>query len=127
MRKLLLILCFVLVLPACKQDMTIRGREYILQDYPDTEVLLGFDAHENRFYGEVVNRYFGDYNWDGAESLKMQVQGSTMMMGKPTDMDFEYQYLQDLALVNRIKINPTDIVLYLSDGRTLTYNLKKSL
>ena len=127
MKKIFLILCFILGLSACKQDATILGKEYILKGYPDTEVLLGFDAHENRFYGEVVNRYFGEYNWDGAESLKMQVQGSTMMMGRQADMDFEYQYLQDLTLVNRIQINPTGIVLYLSDGRTLDYTEKEGL
>lgn len=108
-------------LSACSKPETIRGNEYQLLDAPNNaEITITFSDTDNRYYGKVVNRYFGTYTLDG-NSLTFGPTASTMMMGPTELMQAEQQYFQDLAKVQSFEASSNGLTLKLSDGKTLKY------
>ena len=98
------------------------GKKYeLLLNTDEGKITIGFDAKENRFYGQsAVNRYFGIYDADNNE-LKLGAVGATMMMGPQSLMELEMQYLQDLAKVKKYKLDGKKLYLYTDDGKELVF------
>lgn len=109
-----------LCLTACgSEPATIAGHEYMYTPVPDMEITLGFDAHENRYYGHAVNAYFGTYKADG-KTLKLSPAGTTLMMGPRSHMEAERIHLNDLENVRRYRVDEHTLTLILADGREIT-------
>jgi heat shock protein HslJ len=114
MRKMLLNLGLMLSLMGCVATSapSIKGKEFSLND---ANITLAFDKNENKFYGKAVNNYFGVYSLNG-ENIKLELQGSTMMMGAPEEMDEEVKYFNTLNKVTAYTL--TDKVLTLKGDKT---------
>lgn len=104
---------------SCSRGETLPGKTFTLTDSP-VVATLGFDAHENRFFGQVVNNYFGNYT-ASADTITFSTVGTTMMMGPRDEMDFERTYLDDLHQVQSYALQGDTLTLTLSDGRKLHF------
>ena len=122
MKKILSVLALVLVMAACGQkEETFKGKEYTLVDPEnDVEVMLGFDAKENRFYGKIVNNFFGSYELEG-NKIKFGQAGVTMMMGPREAMEVERNFLAMLPEVTNIDLKKQEMVLTTSDKKYILF------
>lgn len=120
MKKLLEFL-FVFVLFGCMQQQKALSGEYkmIVSD-KDAEITIVFDGTD--FAGSSgVNRYFGNFE-QSDNKIKLNVAGSTMMMGPENLMQIEQEYLQNLQQVEEFHINNDTLVLKNSKGLELKFN-----
>lgn len=122
MKKMLLNLSLMLSLAGCTATSTlsIKGNEYGLNN---ANITLAFDKNENKFYGKAVNNYFGVYTLNGA-NIKLELQGSTMMMGAPEEMTKETKYFNDLNKVTTYTLNDNSLILK-GDNIELTFTKSK--
>ena len=124
MSKILSLLAGVLLFAACssQEQNSFVGKEYKLTQAPNnTEISLGFDGKENRYFGKsAVNNYFGAYTLEG-ENLSFGPAGATMMAGPEPLMKAEQEYLQFLADVKSYKLEGKKLILNATDGKTLTF------
>ena len=122
MKKILLNLSLMLSLAGCTATSTpsIKGNEYGLNN---ANITLAFDKNENKFYGKAVNNYFGVYTLNGA-NIKLELQGSTMMMGTPEEMTKETKYFNDLNKVTTYTLNDNSLILK-GDNIELTFTKSK--
>lgn len=109
MKKLILSLLFVMIVSGCSANSkaSLGGKTFSLDG---TNITLGFDKSENKFYGKAVNNYFGVYTKDDA-MLKLELQGSTMMMGSADEMAQEVKYFNDINKVTSYSINGNVLTL----------------
>ncbi len=121
MKKFLTLFAAVLALSSCFKSDTFKGKEYKLLN-TDGKILitLGFDKDENRFFGSVVNRYFGTYTVDG-DKISLETAGSTMMAGPETEMMVEQQYLDVLPTVQTFAFDDGKLVLTTDKDEILTF------
>ncbi len=114
MKKVLFNLALMLSLMGCNANSTpsLKGKEFTLDS---SKITLSFDSKENKFYGKAVNNYFGVYTQD-KNNIKLELQGSTMMMGAPEEMDEEVKYFNTLNKVTAYTL--TDKVLTLKGDKT---------
>ena len=112
MKKVFALVCG-LFLAACNQNSTqdIKGNEYVLIDAPEgMEISLSFDAEAPKFYGQAVNRYFGNYELkDG--SIKFSAIGSTMMAAPEPMMNAETEYFKNLDNIDTIRFENDNLIL----------------
>lgn len=121
MKKILAVLILALGLTACGKPATPKGNDYQLTNAPENaDITLAFSGDDNRYFGKVVNRYFGTYTIEG-DKLTFGPTASTMMMGPENLMKAEQQYLGNLATVQSFKINGDQLTLTLSDNNTLVF------
>ena len=122
MKKMLLNLGLMMSLVGCVATSapSIKGKEFSLND---ANITLAFDDNENKFYGKAVNNYFGVYSLNG-ENIKLELQGSTMMMGAPEEMTKETKYFNDLNKVTTYTINDNSLILK-GDNVELTFKENK--
>lgn len=121
MKKLLSMLILALGLTACGKPATIQGNEYQLTNAPENaEITIAFSGTDNRYFGKVVNRYFGTYTIDG-DKLSFGPTASTMMMGPEPLMKAEQQYFGELATVQSFKADGDMLTLTLNDNKTLVF------
>lgn len=118
MKKLLSLITLPLFLSACQENQVqLNGHAY-KYELNGTPVLIAFDKNDNRYFGKVVNNYFGSYSQkDG--NFTFYLAGSTMMMGPDKDMDSERQWFQLLNQVTAVEKTQTDLILKLEDGKTI--------
>ena len=121
MKKIFAVLNLLLLLGACstgaEENAGFVGKNYQMQDaWNNTVITLGFAADEPRFYGSVVNNYFGNYQTDG-NKITFGDAGSTMMMGPREEMEAERNYLQVLPQISSYRMDGTDLILSASDGK----------
>ena len=109
MKKMLLNLSLMLSLAGCTATSTpsIKGNEYSLNN---ANITLAFDKNENKFYGKAVNNYFGVYTLNGA-NIKLELQGSTMMMGSPDEMEAETKYFSELNKITSYSLKDNTLTL----------------
>ncbi len=71
MKKMLYGLFLVVILAACTCRATgLSSKEYVLIDsVNEVPIVIGFDTENQRYFGSVVNRYFGNYRVDGDELI----------------------------------------------------------
>ena len=125
MKKMFLNLFLMLSISGCalNTSTTLKGKEYTLQD---TNYTLIFDKEENKFYGKAVNSYFGIYTLD-KNNIKLELQGSTMMMAHPAEMEKETKYFNNLNQITTYSINDNNLILQGNNVElkyTPTHNLK---
>ena len=110
------------LLAACSaQDNSFKGKEYKMSDTANNaEITLAFAQDENRYFGKVVNNYFGQYETEG-NTLKFGPAGATMMAGPENLMKAESQYLMTLPQVNAFVLEGKNLTLKTSDGKDLIF------
>lgn len=123
MKKSLLALAAFVMLVSCssKPEQSFKGKEYqLLQAQNNAVVTLGFAAEEPRFFGKIVNNYFGEYKLNG-NKIKFNPAGSTMMMGPEPEMEAEQNFLGILPhIVSWHFVNQT-LVLTTDNGQELAF------
>ncbi len=121
MKKLFAFLGLALMAAGCSRQPEFQGKSYQLQEAQNNAtVILEFAADEPRYYGAVVNRYFGTYELDG-NKIKFGPAGVTMMMGPEDQMEAEYNYLQILPRIISYKMDGTNLVLITNNGQELGF------
>ncbi len=122
MKKLFLLSSIVLLGACGEKNANLRGNayQYTLNNVP---IIIAFDKNENRYFGKVVNNYFGTYTQNGGE-LTLHLGGSTMMIGPANEMAVEQTWLETLPTVTKVTQTKTGIILTLKDGTKI--NLKKT-
>ena len=121
MKKILALFVAVFALSSCFKSETFKGKEYkLLNTDGKVRITIGFDKEENRFYGSVVNRYFGTYTVDG-NKITFSPAGSTMMAGPQMEMMVEKQYLELLPTIQTFKFEDGDIVFTTDKDEILTF------
>ncbi len=122
MKKLLSLMFALTLTAACSaQENSFKGKEYKMNDAANNaEITLGFDAKESRFFGRVVNNYFGQYEMDG-NTIKFGPAGATMMAGPENLMKAESQYLMTLPTVNSFVLEGQKLTLKTADGKELVF------
>ena len=122
MKKILLTMVAALTLNACSESepVSLNGKNFVLAN--DNTITLSFDAKENKYYGKVLNNYFGSYTIE-KNNIKFGPTASTMMAGPEAEMKKEQTYFQDLSKVTTFSLK--DKVLELSgNGVSLKYQEK---
>lgn len=122
MKKILLTMVAALMLNACSESepVSLNGKNFVLAN--DNAITLSFDAKENKYYGKVLNNYFGSYTIE-KNNIKFGQAASTMMAGPEAEMKKEQTYFQDLSKVTTFSLK--DKVLELSgNGVSLKYQEK---
>ena len=117
------LLSLLLLLTACKQEISVRGREYTLMTESGLTITLGFDAHTNRYFGKAVNRYYGKYQ-TSRDKIMFSSPASGMKMGPEEYMLDEEKYFDELPKIKSYQVTDKDLTLILADGSTL-YFLEK--
>lgn len=122
MKKFLSLMGIIAALCSCSaEEASLKGNSYQLQDAENNAVVvLAFAEEEPRYYGVVVNRYFGTYETDG-NKIKFGPAGSTMMMGPQGEMEVEQKFLQTLPEVAEYKLEGENLTLTTQDGRKLNF------
>ncbi len=115
-------LCFLFVLiSGCSRQPAFLGKSYQLQNAQNkVTVVLEFAKDEPRYYGAVVNRYFGTYELDGTK-IKFSPAGATMMMGPEKEMEAEQNFLGILPHVVSYKMVDDNLVLITDNGQELGF------
>lgn len=129
MQKILVavLMCFAVL--GCKEEKiatapapTVKGVEYTMVDAPNgATITLTFSNEDNRYFGQVVNRYFGTYEMGADGKLTLSGAASTLMMGPNELMQTEQFYLQNLVKTIGYKTAGDQLILILSDGSELTF------
>lgn len=123
MKKILALFMGVFMLAACssEEQTTFKGFEYKMLNAPNNaEVTLSFDSVENRFFGKVVNRYFGTYEVDG-NNITFGPAASTLMMGPAEQMEAEYELLKALPTMKIFKFEGKKLIFTSEDGNKLEF------
>lgn len=71
---------------------------------------LSFDAEAPKFYGQAVNRYFGNYELNG-DKIKFSAIGSTMMAAPEPMMKAETEYFKNLGNIETVSFEDGNLVL----------------
>lgn len=121
MKKLLALFSLVLLVSGCSGQPAFKGKSYqLLEAQNNAKVILEFAQDENRYFGSVVNRYFGTYELDG-DKIKFGPAGVTMMMGPEDQMEAEYNYLQILPRIVSYKMVGSNLILVTDNGQELDF------
>ena len=120
MKKILAFFSLIFLLGACSaessQEAGFIGKNYQMQNaWNNAQITLGFDASEPRFFGSVVNNYFGFYKLNG-NKLSFEDAGVTLMMGPAEEMEAERLYLELLPKISTYRMDGTDLILLTADG-----------
>lgn len=120
MKYLVAIILTFFILTGCKET-TFKGNTYTLTTSPENmPITISFDSVENKYYGKALNNYFGNYIQD-KNHLTLTPVGTTMMMGSPTDMQTETNYLTELKQVVKFKVADKYLVLILNNDKELLF------
>ena len=117
MKKLLLAMFSIMMLSACQEAPTLKGKTFALDT--NKNFTISFDAKEDAFYGKAVNNYFGTYKLD-KNNIALNLGGSTMMMGPMEEMQQEQTYFQNLSKVKTYTLQNKTLELK-GDGVTIKY------
>lgn len=121
MKKILSVMAALLITACAAKENSFKGKEYKMNDAANkAEITLAFDAKENRFFGKVINNYFGKYELDG-NNIKFGPAGATMMAGPENLMKAESQYLMTLPKVNSFVLEDKSLTLKTTDGQSLVF------
>lgn len=121
MKKLLSVFALLLLICGCSREPGFAGKTYQLQNAQNNvKVILAFAKDEPRYYGAVVNRYFGTYELNGSK-IKFGPAGVTMMMGPEAEMEAERNFLGILPHVTDFKMAGSNLVLITDNGQELGF------
>lgn len=123
MRKLwAFLLCGMMT--ACRPEVTLHGRTFVLMGV-DSEITLSFDAHDKKYTGQAVNRFFGTYR-EAKQAISFGAPASTMYRGAEEDMIAEEEFLEKLSYVRTYVLDSDKLVLILENGERLVLTERKS-
>ena len=121
MNKIIFALLMLFTLNACSSEQSFKGKEYqMLQAPSNATIKIGFSEDENRYFGKVVNNYFGMYEVEGNE-IKFGPAGSTMMMGPQEMMNAEMEYFKILPSIKNFHFADSNLVLVTDNGQELVF------
>lgn len=123
MKKYFAACLMLLAVAACssKPEQSFKGKEYqLLQAQNDAVITLAFDDQELRYFGKIVNNYFGSYELDG-KKIKFGPAASTMMMGPEDLMEAEQNFLQILPKIVSYHFVDDNLVLVTDNGQELAF------
>ncbi len=123
MKNILKLFTVLLFAVSCssQQEPAFKGKNYqLLQPQNDVNVTLGFDKEQSKFYGKIVNNFFGSYKLDG-QKINFGPVGSTMMMGAPEEMEAETNFLQILPKIESYSFNGNNLILKTNNGQELGF------
>lgn len=123
MKKFLGVMGMAVIMAACTaQGDSFKGKDYKMQNaLNDAEITLGFSAKSDRFFGGVVNRYFGTYKVDG-DKIEFSPAGTTMMMGPEPLMEAEQAYLSSLPQIKTFSLDGKKLILKAADGKEYVFD-----
>lgn len=129
MKKILIAVLMCLSILGCKDETTIKksspsvkGVEYVLMNTPnDATITLTFSGEDNRYFGKVLNNYFGSYEMQDNGSLHLSGAASTMMAGPRDLMQLEQDYFIKLSKVIGYEISGERLTLHLSNNDKLEF------
>ena len=113
----------VFLISACsvQPEQSFKGKQYqLLNAQNDSQVILNFAADEPRYYGKIVNNYFGSYELDGSK-IKFGPAGSTMMMGPEPLMEAEQNFLRILPRITAFRFQEKTLILITDNGQELAF------
>lgn len=122
MRKFTFLMAALLALAGCsKPAPDFKGKQYtMINPQNGVEITLGFDKVEPRYFGKVVNNYFGSYEIND-QKIKFGPAASTMMMGPENEMEAERNYLQILPRVVSWRLSDSTLVLVTDNGQEIGF------
>lgn len=114
-----------LSLASCTGVDAIKGNEYklIKPPYAAEDITLGFAKDENRYFGQVLNYYFGNYTL-GGKTIKLTAPASTKMAGPVEIMDAENEFLKDISGALEIKTEGDKLILKNKAGKEFVFEKK---
>lgn len=114
-----------LSLAVCSGADVIKGNEYrlIKPPYAAENITLGFAKDENRYFGQVLNYYFGNYTI-GMKTIKFTVPASTRMAGPENVMNAENEYLKDISGSLEIETKGDKLILRNKAGKEFIFEKK---
>lgn len=118
MKKILYLLSLTLFLTNCQAQPTCNLASSYETKIDNVPVLLSFDKKEGRFFGKIVNNYFGTFRLTGS-NITLTPSGSTMMMGPENEMKVEQQWLAILPKISSFETSNNNIIFHLTDGTTI--------
>lgn len=125
MKKILIAILMCLSILGCK-EASVKGVKYVLMNTPnDATITLTFSGEDNRYFGKVLNNYFGTYEMQDNGSLHLSGAASTMMAGPRDLMQLEQDYFIKLSKVIGYEVSGNTLTLHLSDGQELVYKKKQ--
>ena len=106
-----LILSFLLFLCACtpKAETPVGKVFRMIEPSQPMEITLSLEA-DGRFGGKAVNSYFGVYQINGHE-IVLNLQGHTMMMAPPPQMEAENDYFKNLNEIKTFEFQNNRLIL----------------
>ena len=122
--KKLCALVLAVLLAACTKNPAeqIKGNDYVLIGAPEgMEISIGFDSKAPKFYGQAVNRYFGNYEIND-NKIKFSAIASTMMAAPEPMMKAETEYFKNIGNVENITIEGNKLILS-GDNTKLEFEL----
>ncbi|MFI3242290.1 MAG: META domain-containing protein [Alphaproteobacteria bacterium] len=121
MKKTLYIILLSLIFTSCSKQEELSSKTYTLTNpKQNTTITLGFNTKENRFFGKIINNFFGTYNIDG-KKITFSPAGTTMMMGPQEAMEAEQDFLKTLPNISSYKIQDKTLTLNTSKGDKLIF------
>ena len=129
MKKILVAILMCLTVLGCKEEPilkkstpTIKGVTYVLMNTPnDATITLTFSGEDNRYFGKVLNNYFGSYEMQDDGNLTLSGAASTMMAGPRDLMQLEQDYFIKLSKVIGYEVSGETLTLHLSNNDKLEF------
>lgn len=116
MKKIFLLpLAFLTACQANGEKLNGTAYQYQLNNTPIT---IAFDKNENRYYGKVVNNYFGTYTTQSNE-ITFHPAGATMMMGPENEMKAEQEWFGLLSQITHFTKENNALIFTLKNGQVI--------
>lgn len=103
------------------EPTSFKGKEYqMINAQNNAEIKLGFDTKEDRYFGKIVNNFFGGYELKG-DKISFGPAGATMMMGPPDMMEVEMNFLQIMPKIVSYHFVDKTLVFVTDNGQELAF------
>jgi len=119
------VFCLLFFLAGCDSEPTLKGHEYVWVTESGLPITLGFDSHENRYFGKAVNQYYGLYTATETQ-ISFQSPSSTMRMGNSKNMQDEEDFLDSLVQIQTFKLSGNKLSLFGKNGKQIILTQKEN-
>ncbi len=94
----------------CQDSRVFIGQTYVAKGENNTPIIINFDKASMSVTGQVINRYFGNYD-SYCNNFSFGEIATTRMMGPKDAMMDEERYFNFLSTVKSYKIKGDDLIL----------------